>query len=252
MNGYGNEEVHAAAAQGYTNRAATYQAARPSYHPELIARFVERYGRGQVVDLAAGTGIFTAQLVDAGIVPVAIEPVAAMRETLTGRLAGVEALDGMAEAMPLGDDTADTVVVAQAFHWFAHNEALAEIARVLKPGGALVTVWNVRDQRTEMVQRYSELVNRYEGDTPRHHTMIWRDAIDADDRFVLIDDWHIDNPQQTDVNGVVNRALSTSFIASLPTDEQDDFAAELRVAMAPYGPEIVLPYQCELQAWLTA
>ncbi|MEZ5341437.1 MAG: hypothetical protein R2706_08310 [Acidimicrobiales bacterium] len=71
--------VHQAAADGYRQQASTYADARPSYHPALVDRVVELVGDGVVVDLGAGTGIFTAQLVNAGITPLAIEPVGAMR-----------------------------------------------------------------------------------------------------------------------------------------------------------------------------
>lgn len=61
--------VHDAAASGFQLEADTYAKARPSHHPELVDRFVRLYGQGQVVELGAGTGIFTGQLVDSGCTP---------------------------------------------------------------------------------------------------------------------------------------------------------------------------------------
>src|SRR5687768_16967002 len=110
--------VHEAAARGYGNRSATYQQARPAYHPAVVDRFAARYGQGSVVDVGAGTGIFTAQLVEAGVSVVAVEPVPEMRGRIEAHASPEEVLDGTAEDLPISDDSIDTVVAAQAFHWF--------------------------------------------------------------------------------------------------------------------------------------
>lgn len=243
------QPLHDAAAVGFELRAAAYQEARPIYHPDLVARFVERFGAAPVLDLGAGTGKFTGQLVAAGLKPVAVEPVTSMREKLTESLPDVETHAGSAEAIPVADDSIATVVVAQAFHWFRHTAALDEIARVLKPNGSLVTVWNVRDNSDRLVRAYSDIVNRHAGDTPRHHTMIWRTAIENDPRFELADDYAIANPWPTTVEGVVQRALSTSFIGALDEAVQDELVHDLRVAIEPFGPDIEYAYRSELQAW---
>ncbi|MEM7273621.1 MAG: methyltransferase domain-containing protein [Actinomycetota bacterium] len=243
--------IHRAAADGYQANADVYRRARPAYHPELVARVVDRYtGPGAVVvDLGAGTGVFTAQLVAAGVRPTAVEPVEAMRAKLTAQLPAVTAVPGTAEAIPAEDAAVDTVVVAQAMHWFDHGPALDELARVLRPGGHLVTVWNVRDETVPWVTAYTEIVDRHAGDTPRHRTMRWRRAIDDDGRFEPVDDWSTLHPVPTDPDGVVGRALSTSFIAALSASDREAVADELRSVVAPLGDSFDYPYRAELQAW---
>ena len=240
--------MHESASSGYRSGADLYRHARPAYSPALIERFVRRFGAGSVVDLGAGTGIFTAQVDRVGVSVVAIEPVAEMRARLAAELPDVEVANGTAEAIPLADGQVDTVVAAQAFHWFTAGPALDEIHRVLRPGGHLVTVWNVRGD-CDWMGEYDAIQKPYEGDTPRHATMRWRAAIEADARFRLVDDWGTDNPLVTTVDGVVARALSTSFVAALPDDERADIAERLRALLRPYGPTITFPYRSELQAW---
>jgi SAM-dependent methyltransferase len=92
-----------------------------------------------VVDLAAGTGRLTRELLAAGASVTAVEPVDEMR----AHIADAPAVAGTAEAIPLGDGAVDAVFVGEAFHWFDAPAALPEIARVLRPGGGLALMWNV-------------------------------------------------------------------------------------------------------------
>ena len=243
--------VHDAAAQGFGREASTYQRARPSYHPQLVARFVERYGTGTVLEIGAGTGIFTQQIVDEGVSVVAVEPVPGMRQRLLDALPTVDVRDGTAESLPVDSASCDTAVVAQSFHWFHWKPALNEIHRVLRQGGHLVTVWNVKDGGTDWFKAYMEIVDRYAGDTPRHADMRWRAAIDGDRRYELVDDWHVDHPQRMDRDGVVARALSTSFIAALPDDDRERVTTELRRVLEGVAEPLHFPYRAELQAWRT-
>ncbi len=150
----GRPSVHHAAAQGFGAAAEAYQRARPDY-PAVLADWLHDEldlapGR-VVVDLGAGTGKFTPFLRATGARVVAVEPVEAMRAALVAAHPDVEALAGEAERLPLADASVDAIVCAQSFHWFARPAALAEMRRVLKPGGALGLVWNVRDARVAWV-----------------------------------------------------------------------------------------------------
>ena len=241
--------VHDAARTGYNQEADVYASVRPSYHPALVERFIDKYANGIVAELGAGTGIFTSQLVDAGCVPIAIEPVAAMRDAIIAAHPTVTVIDGTAEHTGLDDNSVDTVVAAQAFHWFDHDAALDEIKRTLCPGGFLVCVWNVRDETVDWVRRYTDIVDRYAGDTPRHRTMKWRQAIDSSPAFEPVDDWTIANPKPTTPRGVVDRALSTSFIAALAPAVQSKVLDEIRHIADDVGDTFDFPYRSEIQAW---
>jgi SAM-dependent methyltransferase len=241
--------VHDSAQVGYDQQSDVYARVRPSYHPDLIERFTSRYGDGVVVELGAGTGIFTGQLIDAGCVPIAIEPVVAMRQRLMADLPGATVLDGTAEHTGLHSASVDCVVVAQAFHWFDHGAALREIRRILRPDGHLVCVWNVRDESVEWVSAFTEIVDRHAGNTPRHRTMVWRRAIDADPVFDAVDDWSVPNPSVATPADVVDRALSTSFIAALDRPHQLQVLEQIRTLAQAVGDRFEFPYRSELQAW---
>ncbi|HEY4346849.1 MAG TPA: class I SAM-dependent methyltransferase [Gaiellaceae bacterium] len=141
--------------------ADLYERARPSYPPEA-ARWMLGEAPLRVVDLGAGTGKFTRVVADLGHDVVAVEPDPGMRAALVAATPGVEVLDGSGEAIPLPSSSVDAVVAAQSFHWFDNDESKVEIARVLKPGGVLAPIWNVRDESVPWVAELSRAV--LEGD----------------------------------------------------------------------------------------
>src|SRR5690349_9949875 len=162
-------EIIVEAAVGFERGADDYERARPSYPDAAVDLIVDVCGLGPgvtVCDLAAGTGKLTRLLVPSGAEIVAVEPVAAMRDQLLRAVPGVEVLDGTAETIPLGDGSVDAVTVAQAFHWFDTDRALPELRRVLRPGGHLVLIWNVRDESVDWVSRFTELLVAGSGGRP--------------------------------------------------------------------------------------
>lgn len=141
--------------------ADAYDRARPSY-PAEAAAWLTGSPPMRVLELGAGTGLLTARLAELGHWVVAAEPLDTMVARLSRRLGprptGVNVVRGMAEQIPLHSSSVDVVVGAQAFHWFQHARALPEIARVLRPGGHIGLVWNLRDERVPWVRRLGELI----------------------------------------------------------------------------------------------
>src|SRR5712691_235676 len=141
--------------------ADLYERARPGYPQEAIDWVARKIGLGRastVLDLGAGTGKLTRQLLETGARVVAVEPGDAMRAELVRAVPGVQALRGSAEDIPLPDDSVDAVTVGQAFHWFRHDEALPEIHRVLRAGGAIALIWNSRDQEAALQREVDEVL----------------------------------------------------------------------------------------------
>ena len=227
--------VHRAAARGFALNADSYANGRPDYPPALDRWLVDAVGLRPgttVADLGAGTGKFVPRLRSTGAAIVAIEPGDAMRTRLMADFPEVDARSGTAEAIPLPDASIDAIVCAQAFHWFARPEALAEIARVLVPGGTLALVWNVRDESVPWVRKLTGLIDPYEGDAPRFRSGTWRTVFPAPGFGPLVESWfdhvHFGPPEQT----IVDRFLSVSFVAALPEAERVRVAANLRALIA--------------------
>jgi SAM-dependent methyltransferase len=137
--------------------AKAYDRARPSY-PGDAAAWLVGPRRSAVLELGAGTGKLTELLVAAGHDVVATDPLAEMLGHLRARVPGARTAVAAAEHIPVASRSADVVVCAQAFHWFDHEVALAEIARVLRPGGVLALVWNARDEGIPWVRKLGTII----------------------------------------------------------------------------------------------
>jgi SAM-dependent methyltransferase len=107
-----------------------------------------------VLDLAAGTGKLSRVLIERYARVIAVEPLAELRAILAERVPSADVRDGVAERIPLADAEVDAVFVGQAFHWFANDAAVREIARVLRPGGVLALLWNRSEEPSPLPDAY--------------------------------------------------------------------------------------------------
>ncbi|MGH2971226.1 MAG: class I SAM-dependent methyltransferase [Gaiellaceae bacterium] len=238
-------ELHPAT-HGFELAADAYERGRPDYPAAAIDFLVERLDLGAgrtVLDLAAGTGKLTRLLVPSGAEVIAVEPISEMR----AKIADARVLEGTAEAIPLADDSVDAVTVAQAFHWFRPDDALREIHRVLRPGGGLALVWNVRDERNPVQAAASEIMRPLEKDVPRRHKRDWREVLDDNGGlFTPAELVTFDHEQLVDEDAFVERFTSVSFVAAAPPDVRAEVEAKLRALAREAGAPLRLPYVTEL------
>ncbi|MEX2294045.1 MAG: methyltransferase domain-containing protein [Acidimicrobiales bacterium] len=238
------------AARGFEAGAAAYEIARPGYPDDAVGAVRDAGGVGpgtRVLDLAAGTGKLTRRLVELGAAVVAVEPVAAMRGQLALVLPDVDVVDGSAEEIPADDDSVDVVTVAQAFHWFDAPRALDEIARVLRPGGRLVLLWNERDETTPWVAEMSRLISWHERTVSRYQHVSWPEIVGSSGRFGPLDERVItwDQPMTRELLG--DRVRSISYIAAMSAPQREKLVAEVVHLARRLAEPFALPYVCRVQ-----
>lgn len=209
--------------------ADDYERGRPAYPAEVV----EIPGvpvASSVLDLGAGTGKLTRLLTTTFDRVLAVEPAEAMRRVLATVCPEAEVLAGSAEEIPLADASVDAVFSAEAFHWFDGERALAEIGRVLRPGGALVLMWNVPAGPTEpsiaavdeLVRERAPLDLAYDpGDLNArpYASGEWRDAFSGSP-FEELREKPLPNPQTLDRDGLVAFLASMGWVADLPDAER--------------------------------
>jgi SAM-dependent methyltransferase len=240
--------VHETASKAWGESAEVYERARPEYPPGAID-FLHEIGLSDdsdVLDLAAGTGKLTRALIAAGARVTAVEPLPAMRQMLQQRLPEATVMEGTAERIPAEDGFVDLVTVAQAFHWFDARPAMNEIARVLRPGGGLTAIWNVRDESVEWMAMIGELTDGVRAGTPSHRSGNWREPFDADGSpFEPLRLETFRHTQEVTRADAVDVFASRSYVASLPEDERNRLLE--RVAeQVPRTDLVEIPYVTEL------
>lgn len=208
-------------ARSFGSVAEQYERARPEYADEAVDWLVAELDLepgSRVLDLAAGTGKLTRQLVRRGLDVIAVEPSDEMRAVLERVVPEAEALAGAAEAIPLPDGSVDAVTVGQAFHWFEPKEAFAEMRRVLRPGGGIALLWNRWDEEDPILSQV--------------------DALLRDIRPPAVargEEWESDYERQAfrqlrpmTIEAIVEWAGSTSGWVNAPREKQREIESEIR------------------------
>ena len=237
--------IHPTAAAGFASAAAVYERARPSYPPEAIDWLLARTGVGlgdTIVDLGAGTGKLTRLLAPSAARVIAVEPIPEMRA-----LIGVaEAVDGTAEAIPLEDESAALVTVAQAFHWFDLDRALPEIHRVLQAGGHLALVWNMRDLDDPVQRGVEDLLLPFRGPVNAQREGRWRVPFAASPLFGELETAEFRYEQQFTAEDLADRVASTSFVAAMNEAERAPLLDRVRALVDGVDEPFPFPYVTEV------
>lgn len=236
-------------ARSFGRIAADYDAARPGYAREAIARAQELLGLGRgsrVLDLAAGSGTLTRGLLEQFDDLVAVEPDDEMRAVLEARSPGVQVLAGSAEAIPLPDASVDAVFVGDAFHWFDGAAAVDELARVLRPRGGVALLWNHwwsdGDDRTSnsldpplpaAARALFDEVYVRSGRAAARAAMPDPLLVLSDDRFGALAEEEFTRVEPLSRREVVDLFATVSSVASLASDEREELKGTLLRLLGP-------------------
>jgi SAM-dependent methyltransferase len=158
--------------------ATDYDRYRPPPPPQVLDWLIPP-GAQAILDLAAGTGVVTRELIGRAARVVAVEPDERMRAVLAASSPEAEVLAGRGEDIPLPAASVDAVVISAAWHWLDPGRAVPEITRVLRPGGTLGVIWVSRDMRVPWVAEFNAFARESrEADRPadsgrRHREVVF-------------------------------------------------------------------------------
>jgi SAM-dependent methyltransferase len=208
-------------ARSFDRAADEYERTRPDY-PDAVLEFVPVDTDATVLDLGAGTGKLTRVLVRRYARVIAVEPLDGMRAILERVVPEAEAVRGRAEEIPLPDASIDAVFAGQAFHWFANETALGEIARVLRPGGVICLVWNSPDESrpTPLPQPYVDYLDELRAERSVLDETPFAEVIGRGP-FGEVREAGVTHDHVLDRQGLLDNARSVSWIASRPHDEHE-------------------------------
>jgi SAM-dependent methyltransferase len=207
--------------------AGLYDRVRPRYPVEALHWMLGDQPL-RVVDLGAGTGILTRQLLELGHDVIPVEPDAGMRDRLDESIGRELAFEGSAEAIPMADGVVDAVVAGQAYHWFNRDLAHDEIARVLRPGGVFAPLWNERDERVAWLKQLSDITDGIHDDTKPEERHL--DPADSGfgPKFTPVEQASFPFVRTCDEELLVELMKSRSYYLSSPPDRQRRMEEQIR------------------------
>ena len=253
-------------ARSFDAWAGDYDRFRPGYPDALFETITSQLTLPRiphVVDLGAGTGRASLAMAGLGWRVTAVEPGKPMLDVLRGRAANdgllVSTVQASAEATGLDAASADLVTAAQAFHWFDQPRALAEMARILKPGGGLALFWNVRDsERSPFLADYATVLQSYvgEADAGRYESSMpeetTRRAVESNGHaFEDLRLTQLHHEMTMTDEEFVGMVFTASYVRVNKTpEEQDRFRLDLAALLGRHGLNdgrlFAVPYRLDL------
>lgn len=217
----------------FSTRVENYVRYRPGYPAAVVELLRDECALAPasvVADVGSGTGILAEMFLKHGNRVYGVEPNREMREAgerLLKAYGNFVSVEGRAEATTLADSSVDFVTAGQAMHWFEPGPTRREFARILRPGGWVVVVWNERlTEGTPFLEEYERLLLTYGTD--------YREVSHKYAEASLIEPFFgagrarlrtFPNRQVFDFESLKGRLLSASYV---PEPGHPDFAPMLR------------------------
>ncbi|ANB13479.1 Crg1p [Sugiyamaella lignohabitans] len=173
-------QVNSVSLNSFNQNHLLYDQVRPGYIPEAVETFLQKLHittGSKVVELAAGTGKFTASIADSGFDIIAVEPSPGMLKSFKKKFPQIPTIEASSYDIPLESESIDAVIVAQGFHWFANDESVKEIARILRPDGRLGLIWNYDDlealDKNSVQRSIADYIHSFDLDVPQYRRKEW-------------------------------------------------------------------------------
>lgn len=226
----------------FSNRVENYVKYRPGYPDAVLEYLQQKFNLNAgtyIADIGSGTGIFTKLLLDKGYKVYAVEPNEPMKAYAESDLKGYKnftSVAGTAEHTNLLANSVDLVTSATAFHWFDVEQSRAEFKRILKPGGAVVLLWNVRKADTDAFAiAYDNLLLKYSSD----YKEVKDKTLNGERLAAFFDQGKFEtisftNEQVFDEEGLIGRSQSSSYVPLPETAEGKIFLTDLKAIFHEY------------------
>ncbi|KAF2077280.1 hypothetical protein CYY_001405 [Polysphondylium violaceum] len=243
-------------AKGYHDKDTTdsYKKGRPTIPLETVTFIKDTFNLDpnvKALDLAAGTGKFTELIAKGGFKDIsAIEPSPQFRDACVEVLENIKSSmspdlvyqveDGLSTSIPRGDESVDVLFISQAFHWFDSVESIVEISRVLKKGGVLAMVWADMDNSVPLTKALTDIFHEkyYDGKAPQYRSGKWKKVFEdlksnpkpnTIDPELKLKTFYFNHHLNKEM--MIDRAMSTSYIAMKTKEEKEQISKELAEVM---------------------
>lgn len=219
----------------FTQTVQDYIKYRPSYPKTVLEFLIDECNltKDQIIaDVGSGTGLLSKLFLNYGNSVFGVEPNQAMREAAEKYLktySNFHSVSGTAEATTLANHSVDMITVGTAFHWFDMNKTKIEFRRILKIGGWVLLVWNVRNvEASALLRDYEDLLLRY-GTGYKNSSARKFDKTAVAEFFNPneMKTKSYPNSQQFDWEGLKGRLLSTSYSLRPGDDKYEEMLKEL-------------------------
>ncbi len=241
----------------FDGRAKDYTAARPSYAAALIDCLYSSFdfsADSVIADIGSGTGKFAAHLLEKGSTVCCVEPNEDMRRAAEKVLSGYEkfrSVNGGAEDTTLADDSVDHITTAQAFHWFDTEKFRRECSRIIRKGGKVALIWNVRDISAPVNRELHSLFTRFCPDFHGFSGGITQD----DDRIKQFfggayDHVSFDNPLYLDRERFISRCLSGSYSLKEGDPDYPEYIKAVKALFDKYAADGIVTVPNRSEAYI--
>ena len=220
-----NTGERARRAQSFGTIAQDYARFRPP-PPAQAVDWLLPGGTRTVIDIGAGTGALTRLLVERVSEVIAVEPDARMRAVLAEALPRAAVRNGRAEALPVADASADAVLGSSMWHWVDEPAAIAEAARVVRPGGVLGVLWSGPDRRAPWIAEFLERPGRrpeVRAERREHREVHMPPDAPFEEPETMIFEW----TRTTTVDALVRMAGTYSGVITMSDDDRREYLAAL-------------------------